>query len=562
MLTVDALRSLISRLDGEPADALESETLEFKSGNASGREAVRSQLRAIRETVVGFANANGGTLVLGVADHAASRADAIVGVVGLDTQGIKNSIYDGTDPPILVDIEELSEPEGRLLMIRVPRGIPPHTTTEGVAKIRVGKTTKPLTGSNLARMKFVSGNNDPTAEIVPGAFPELIDPLQVDRLRRFIAQENSGSGLKALGDVELLDALELTAGSDVTFAAVLLVGHKSAIRRTAPQHELTIARFKDEIEYDYRRDLRVPLLETLEEVRSFADANARVEIIGTSGFRQLDVPDFSWWVIREALLNALVHRDYFLGVSTHMNLFANRLEIVSPGGFIGGVSPQNVIRHAPVRRNPLLADVLQSLGIVNRAGLGVDRIFRDQLRLGKEFPLYDANESYVRLVLYKTTHRDFVRFVDEQAIQGQELSLDDLIVLRSLIDRGHINRRSAADVLNLPENTASQRLVSLRERGHLSVNGRGAASTYRLRDDLAHWVNDRGNGGVGPRSETELRDHVLAAITEHGVITNADIRHISGISRSEVVRLTRAMREEGLIEVRGRGRGAHYVLPE
>ena len=561
MLTTHALRRLLSRLDGEPADALESETLEFKSGKASGREAIRSQLRAIRESVVGFANANGGTLVLGVADRAASRADAVVGVVGLDAEGIKNSIYDGTDPPILVDIEELSEPEGRVLMIRVPRGIPPHTTTEGVAKIRVGKTTKPLTGSNLARMKLVSGNNDPTAEIVPGAFSELIDPLQVDRLRRLIVQEDTGSGLNALGDVELLDALELTAGSDVTFAAVLLVGRKAAIRRAVPQHELTIARFTDEIEYDYRRDLRVPLLELLEEVRSFADANARIDIIGTAGFRQLDVPDFNWWVIREALLNALVHRDYFLGASIHMNLFADRLEITSPGGFIGGVSPHNVIRHAPVRRNPLLADVMQSVGVVNRAGLGVDRIFRDQLRLGKRFPIYDAKESYVRLVLHKNTHRDFVRFVDEQAIQGQEISLDDLIVLRSLIDRGRINRRSAADVLNLPENNASQRLVSLRERGHISVSGRGDSATYRLSDNLAHWASHRGNEGVKPRTEGELRDHILAVIAERGAVTNADIRRISDSSRSEVVRLTRAMREEGLIEVRGKGRGAHYVLP-
>ena len=69
---------------------------------------------------------------------------------------------------MLVDVEELIEPEGRMLLVRVPRGVPPHTTTDGLGKVRVGKENRPLTGDSLSRLYF-SGSRDLTAEVVPGA---------------------------------------------------------------------------------------------------------------------------------------------------------------------------------------------------------------------------------------------------------------------------------------------------------------------------------------------------------------------------------------------------------
>jgi ATP-dependent DNA helicase RecG len=118
---------------------------------------------------------------------------------------------------------------------------------------------------------------------------------------------------------------------------------------------LVFSRSRGSTGYDVRRDLRTPLLETLEGVRNLLDANLRVMPIGPAGFHQLEIPDITWWIAREAVLNALVHRDYFLHQSIHMSLADDRIEITSPGGFIGGVTAENILRHPPVRRNPLLA---------------------------------------------------------------------------------------------------------------------------------------------------------------------------------------------------------------
>jgi ATP-dependent DNA helicase RecG len=138
MLSDLEIRALLRRLDGEPADAIESQELECKPWDPHA-EAKSSAFRQIRETVVCLANARGGVILLGVADRKKTRREAIQGVGDLDPDELRESIYGGTEPHILVDIQELAEPEGRLLAIRVPRGIPPHLTSDGVAKIRIGK---------------------------------------------------------------------------------------------------------------------------------------------------------------------------------------------------------------------------------------------------------------------------------------------------------------------------------------------------------------------------------------------------------------------------------------
>ena len=560
-LTSEELRELLKRLDGEPADALESEHLEFKSANAR-RDEVRNQSRSIRESVVALANAQGGALVLGVADRKRTRSSAIVGVGRLNRHNLQRDIYDGTDPHITVDIEEVNEPEGRILIVKVPSSDQLHTTTDGIARIRVGKESKRLTGSNLAQLLASRRVTDSTAQIVPGGGLDVIDPSEINRMREIIRIEDVNPELNGLRDAELLEALGLAEGQRVNMAAILLLGHKSAVARYVPQHELTIARFREPTQYDFRKDIREPLLKTIDEVRSVIESNVRLTTIESAGFHHFEIPDLSWVVIRESVLNALVHRDYFLGGSVHVSLYPGRVEISNPGGFVGDVSPENVLRHPPVRRNHLLADVLQSIGLVNRMGLGVDRIFEETLRAGKDFPLYESDVGMVKLTLQTTVHPGFARFVTECDLSGSRLELDDLMIMRSLMSRDELNRRSATDILQVETADAAKRLANLSERGYLDVRGRGQTASYRLGQQFSVW--DR----FEPRSATEAsgidvaRKIVLQALADRGSITNSDIRATTGNERNETVKLMRTLRDEGLVELRGSGRGAHYVLRE
>lgn len=558
MTTTADLSRLLDRLDGEPADALESETLDCSAWTP--REGLRGdQLRHLREAVVCLANAKGGVILLGVSDRKRSRRDALTGVGDLRLGELRRAIYDGTDPRILVEIEELIEPEARLFAIRVPRGMPPHTTSEGVGKIRIGKECRPLTGSDLTRLLFAGGERDLTAEIVPGAKVSDLDPAQIKKLRSTIAEERKPEVLR-LSPRELLDNLRLIQDEEVTFAALLLIGRSRALGRWVPQHEVTVLRYQRATRYEARYDLRAPLLTLLDLLRQLLESHARIELVGEIGFGELAIPEFTWWVAREAVMNALVHRDYFLKQSVLVELHPDRLVVVSPGGFVGGVTVDNILRHPPVRRNPLLAGTLQTIGLVNRAGLGVDRIYEELLRLGKRVPRYEADEGQVRLTIPTRTDEAFARFVAEEARARRKLELDDLILLRAAADRGAVDRWAGGRALQLTEEEAARRLVALRERGLLAPEGRGRGTTYRLASHLSELLQDVGVVDADfVMDEQAARLRIQAALMERGRLANSDIRRLSGYSRVGVLRLVQSLRAEGLVRLEGRGRSAHYV---
>lgn len=559
-LSDEQLREELSRLDGEPADALETEQLEFKEWN-SGPERMKAQLRQLRETAVAFANAGGGHIVLGVRDRKRTRADAIQNLDPLDTRGLQKGIYDGTDPHILVEISELPEPEGRLYAVRVPRGFAVHTTMDGMAKVRVGRETRPLTGSDLRALITTRDAVDYTAEILPELELSDLDSRQIPRLRKAILENSGRAALAELPERELLEALGLTRDQKVTRAAALLLGGDGDPKFALPRRELILLRMRDDIDYSHRLDLNGPLLETLDRAREFVEAHPRLYTVNVESYRQLEIPDLSWTVAREAILNALTHREYFRRQSSYLHLYPSRAEFSSPGGFIGGVSPGNILRHGPERRNPLLADIFQMIGLVNRAGMGVDRMYMELLRQGKGRPEYRDSAESVQLIIPTEVNPDFVRFAREEEQADRALDLDDLIVLHGMIQRGALGAREAGEALQRPWQEAQPKLAQLRERGYLVPMGSGRGASYRLAPDPARRLNAQ------LRSEDqkwvdaeELKLRLLQILRERGRLTNAEVRAISGYSRVQAREFMAALREEGQVALVGRGRAAHYVL--
>jgi ATP-dependent DNA helicase RecG len=286
----------------------------------------------------------------------------------------------------------------------------------------------------------------------------------------------------------------------------------------------------------------------------------RLSSVDEQGFGELFIPDVTWRAAREAALNGLVHRDWFLHQSVMVELRPDRLEVVSPGGFIGGVRTENVLRHPPVRRNPLLAATFQAIGYVNRAGLGVDRMYEDLLRLGKGVPRFEADESTVSVKLPTSTNAPFARFVAAQAKAGRELDLDDLILLWAATQHGQVDRWSGARHLQLSEADAADRLASLRRRSLLVARGRGRSSTYQLATSLSDLLRGRIETDLELRvDEVSARLRVQAVLAERGSLSNAEVRRMTGLSREGVLQLMSSLRAELLAEVEGRGRGARWV---
>ena len=154
----------------------------------------------------------------------------------------------------------------------------------------------------------------------------------------------------------------------------------------------------------------------------------------------------------------------------------------------------------------------------------------------------------------------FAAWVVEHERDHEELHLDDLIVLRRLVDVGAIDRWAAAEYLQLDETAAGERLSELRGRGLLMARGRGRGASYSLPRPLSERLRGRGiTDAERPLGIEGVRLRLLELLRERGRLTNAEIRAFSGYSRQQVLALEKRLEAEGDVKLRGRGRGAHIV---
>lgn len=555
--THEALLRQVDLLAETPASRLESETLEFK-----GRPRDIKQLRewAI-ECAVAFANQNGGCLVAGVNDKAKGLDQAIEGVGDLDYSSLKREVYDATDPHILIDVEELTHPKGNLLAIHVAQGLPPHTDGKGRAVIRVGASNLPLKGSMIAARMAQSKAIDPSTREIEGVGAEILDPDAVEEARRLLLMNPAHAPLAGTGIEELLEALELRRDYGLPMAAVLLLGRKAEIRRLVPQHEISVLHHSSAAHYGRRLDLRGPIVLELRRIEQELTDAITLRTVQLEGFAQLELPSLGAEASREAVVNAIAHRDYFQNQATVIQIHSDQVVVQSPGGFPEGISPENILRHAPARRNSLLAECLQKLNLANRAGVGVDRIYEDLLRKGARFPIYAADAASVSLTLPFANDDDFAAWVIEHERSRGRLQLDDLIVMRQIVDIGVVDRWSAARQLQTDETSAAHQLAEMRRRRLISARGRGRGTSYVLPRALSERLRGRAVTDADLRLDSEgVKLRILQLLRDRDTLRNAEIRDFSGYSRTQVLAIVKELEREGKIELRGRGRGAHIAL--
>lgn len=559
---VDRIRS------GGIADEVESETLDLKSFplvNENGflRPDKKRLAELLRGTSVCFANSKGGTIVLGVRDRV-KGSKAIEGCFGYDIDEMKRMVYDGTTPPLIVDILEIQVPEGTLLAVRVPASPRIHATQDGRRYRRVGKECKPLSPEDDIVIEVEKGG-DYSAKLLMGIGMEAVDPLEVHRLRNWITRFRPGADVLQLQDSALLEALGLTHETDrgprPTVACVLLVGRESVLRASLPQCEIRFARFEeDETKPVQDLSLCKPLLAAADRLWELIEPHNRIVTI-REGLLELPIPSFPEEVVREGLLNAVVHRSYVESEGITLRLYRDRLEIGSPGGFIGGITPENILTHEPRRRNRLLAEALQHVGAVNRMGLGVDRMYKMLLTYGKAPPEYLDQGSAVTLIIRDGTFDErLAKYVGRLSQEGHAWTVEELIILRHLHEHDSITASQAAILCQRPVSHASSILA--RMEGHfLERFGRGRGTYYRLAKRVyqvlgavERFARDRGI------DETRQMELIRAHLRSYHEITNEIAQRICGINRNQAYRLLHKLVAAGELRAVGRGRNAKYVI--
>ena len=402
--------------------------------------------------------------------------------------------------------------------------------------------------------------------------PEAIDRLEVERLRRIIAAKEPGSSLLGLDDNGLLLRLGVLAPDDggrLTVAGLLLVGTEDALRRSLPGHEAIYMRMKSDTEYDRRVDSRRPLLALLEQFTQAIEPHNRIFTL-KMGLFHFEIPDFPEEVYREALLNALVHRDYERTGPVYLRHFPDRIEIANPGGFYGGVTTDNVLGHEPVTRNRLLAEVLQRIRLVERAGMGVKRMYHIMLSHGKEPPGYEAAADFVRVILRSGrteagtgVDETFARFVAGEQKDGHELTLHDLLVLTYLKRNREIDVGEAKRILQRGENEAREVINSMTARGLLEPFGQKKGRVYRLSKKLYSRLRRCVTYQLFRRAEAKFAESAIMGYLEEmpedrKYVTNEIVRTLLRLSPHQAgYTLAKLVKQQKLV-MRGHGRATRY----
>lgn len=567
MRELTEVRALLPRLDEVPADALESQDLDFKEWPADDRHAVRLAV----EVAVCMANGGGGTVVLGVRDGVIGRAKAILGVPATaDPHQLKREIYERTAPKLTPEILELAVPEGtgRLWLMQVHGGLPPYTTSAGAGTVRRGRDCVPLTGDLRDRLMVERGESDVTAIVVSEPVASLLSPAALERLRDMARQEQAPADMLRKSDHDLLGALDVVRDGKLTKAGLLIAGHADAIARHLPHYAWTHERMKTATVYVDRadgrdtRELALPLALHALEARINAD-NPITTV--EHGLHHHEFRAYPTVALREALLNALCHLDLRLAGPVLVKQFPRKLEISNPGGLVGGITPANILHHPPLARNPLLVHALARLRLVNRSNLGIGRMFEAMLIEGKEPPLIVDEESAVRVVFKRQeTSAPFREFIADEGKAGRVLDVDHLLVLRYLLGHGEIDTATAAELCQRRDAEMRDILDEMVQvYGYLERGGAGRGTWWRLKPALHRRLEGAGHAERDRRIDIDVAKtrvlNMLKARQQRGQagLSNAEVREVTGYTRQQVNRLIHELEAES-VRMIGHGRGARY----
>lgn len=523
----------------------EDEQLEFKEAKEG------FHFDKLVEYCAAIANEGGGRFVLGVTDK---RPRRVVGTRAFEsvertTAGLVERLR------LRLEIDELEHNGLRVLIVRIPArplGVP--IPVNGAYLMRAGEDLVPMTPDRLRRI-FAETGPDFSAEICPGAKFEDLDPDAIATFRQRWSRKSNASRAVEADDAQLLHDADLLVDGGVTYAALVLCGKPKALGRHLAQAEV-VFEFRSSDEpgpASFRHEFREGLLLVHDQLWHLVNLRNDLQHF-QDGLFVVDVPTFSERTVREAILNAVCHRDYRDAGSVFIRQFPRRIEIVSPGGFPSGITTQNLLWKQK-STNRRIAEALARCGLIERAGQGFDLIYSESIQHSKPLPDFSRTDDHsVWLTLHGTIQDPaFLRFLEQVARENQvSFHLQDLLVL----DLVHRDQKVPPEL--------ARRIAPLIDHGVLERVGRGRGVRHLLSQRYFQSVGRAGDytRRVGLDRETNkalLAKHIKGS-KEAGAPLFELQEVLPALSRDQVQTLLRAMKAEGTIHVSGATRAARWFL--
>jgi ATP-dependent DNA helicase RecG len=429
----------------------------------------------LAKTLVAMANGDGGQIVLGL-DENGRLTDNIWEE---EAESALREAARTCRPPVPTEWQTVATRQGELIGINVPRSRELHSLEDGRVLIRSGANNRPLTGAEIRQLAANKNTAEFETELVPGARPGDLDPNIIDE---YLAKREARTGISTSSRAQLLFEIGATdRDGQPTMAGVLLFARNP--QAFLPQSGLVFVRFpgtepRDEdggIGYGRRDEVGGPIARIVERTWNILLEEMRVGA-KVNGLEREELTEYPRFAVREALVNAVAHRDYRInGRRIEIRMYSNRLEIISPGGLPGYITVDNLVEEH-FSRNPRLVNGLYQWGYIEELGLGIDLMIEEMVQAGHEPPAFRAAPHQFNVILFNKRERTVVPKWTRSMNERQTRALTYIQENGSITNREY--RSLCADVS--PE-TLRLDLADLVERGVLLKIGAKKGTYYILK---------------------------------------------------------------------------------
>ncbi len=424
----------------------ESQTVEFKE-----RWPANS---AISKVICSFANTSGGVLTIGVDD-----GGKVVGLSKEHLDVLQKRVSESNkavSPTPLISITDHSIDDKRVIAVEVKKAYDQgYHTYEGAIYVRVGSTTQRLDGAtqlDYLRQKQILSFDETLTEHA------TIEDIDAKKIATYLEMRGNNDYLQDHTVKEFLLTNNLARAEDSEFhiknSALLLFGKEPI--KFIPQAEIKLVQFagSDPVDIlDYKL-LKEDLVNAIQNSIQFIRAKMSKSVQITGNAKREEVYEYPLSVIRETLVNALVHRDYFSKDSVQISMFTNRLEVTSPGALPTELA-KGLFGSLSVQRNPITYRILRDIGFVEGLGTGVPRIRNEMKKAGLPDPEFVFTEHFTRIVLFNNKEKSEQKIqVEKKAEIVEKLNERQLKALEYLKTHEKLKAKKYSDINEVSYATA------------------------------------------------------------------------------------------------------------
>ena len=517
---------------------------------------------------VSFANAQGGFIYIGIEDKDTLPPEKQKIADRNQPDIIQKNIAQRTINVSVAVTIETAENKAEFLKVQIFRNAQTiASTTDGKYYVRVHDECKPIPPDEMARLaadKNAFVWEEQITKKVPAS--QYDESKRINFLREVRNSQRVSSFIKEMSDDEILDFYFIQKNGYLTNLGILWIGKRNDRASLLYPPAIQVIRFDDKDEKvwkllldDYFANPKELLEKVLNDVPDWQES---VEV--SEGMFRKNIPFFPIEVVRELVVNALVHRTYTTRGDVFINIYPDRMEIHSPGRLPFGVTPKNILSQS-IRRNEHLSKVFYDLGLMEKEGSGYDLVYAKLLGSGKPLPtVIETNERVTVIVKKQFVSKEVVRLMDK-ASNEFTLKQKELISLGLLAQQQSYTALEISSILNQNEEVGLRnwlgRLIDLEL---VIKTGKGKGTQYAVNPEFIRKINFKGKTNLKNIEDYRLEELIFKDLTAYPNSAFSEIHQRIGleINQFKIKRMLKSMVESNILISEGQRKWTKYSIKQ